>query len=59
MIDNIGQNVAAARDYVEEGVQQLEKAKEHQKTGRKCLWFMVLIGLVLLVVVVVLAVLLS
>jgi t-SNARE complex subunit (syntaxin) len=59
MIDNIGQNVAAARDYVEEGVEQLEKAKEHQKTGRKCLWFMVLIGLVLLIVVVVLAVLLS
>jgi t-SNARE complex subunit (syntaxin) len=59
MIDNIGQNVAAAREYVEEGVEQLVRAKQHQKTGRRCLWFMVLIGLVLLIVVVVLAVALS
>jgi syntaxin 1B/2/3 len=58
-IDNIGQNIAAARGYVEEGVQQLEEAKEHQKSGRKCLCFLVIGGIVLLVVVVVLAIVLA
>jgi syntaxin 1B/2/3 len=59
MIDNIGQNVAAARSYVEQGVVQLEKAKEHQKSSRKCLWFMVIIGIIILIIVVVLAVVLA
>jgi t-SNARE complex subunit (syntaxin) len=56
MIDNIGQNVATARDYVEQGLIEIEKAKEHQKTNRKCLWIMVIVGIVLLIVAIVLAV---
>jgi t-SNARE complex subunit (syntaxin) len=56
MIDNIEQNISTAHDYVERGVEALEQAKEHQKSSRKCLWCMVVIGIILLVVVVVVSV---
>jgi syntaxin 1B/2/3 len=57
MIDNIEQNISTAHDCVERGVEALEQAKEHQKSSRKCLWCMVVIGIILLVVVVVISVL--
>jgi hypothetical protein len=44
MIDNIGRNMAEARSYVEDGVEELVQAKN-----------MVMIGIVLLIIVVVLA----
>jgi len=53
MIDNIEQNISTAHDYVQRGVEQLQSAKEHQKSSRKCLWLMVVVGVVLLVVVIV------
>ncbi|OHS95462.1 Syntaxin-1A [Tritrichomonas foetus] len=56
-IDNIQSNIASARDYVTKGVKQLEKAKEHQKSSRKCMWIFVIAGVVLLIIVILIAVL--
>ena len=35
MIDNIELNVQSAKNYVEKGEKQLEKAKESHKSARK------------------------
>lgn len=55
-VDNIGQNITQAKDYVVRGTKLLEEAKADQKKGRKCLWIFVIAGCVLLVIVIILAV---
>ena len=55
-IDNIGENISQAKDYVFRGTKMLEEAKKDQKKGRKCLWIFVICGCVLLVIVIILAI---
>lgn len=55
-VDNIGENIAQAKDYVTRGVKMLEDAKKDQKKSRKCIWIFVVCGVVLLVIVIVCAV---
>lgn len=56
IIDNIESNISAAREYVAQGVEELETAREYQKKSRKCLWWIVGVVVVILIVVVVIIV---
>ena len=58
-VDNIGENIAQAKDYVTRGVKMLEAAKKDQKKSRKCMWIFVVAGVVLLIIVIVLSVVLT
>ena len=55
-VDNIGANIAQAKDYVKRGVKQLEIAQKDQKKSRKCMWIFVICGVVLLVIVLIIAI---
>lgn len=58
-VDNIGENIAQAKDYVTRGVKMLEDAKKDQKKSRKCMWIFVIVGVVLLILVIILSVVLT
>jgi len=53
MVDNIEQNIAQAKEYVEDGVAALETAKEHQKSNRSCLWWIVMLAVLVLIAILV------
>lgn len=55
-VDNIGENILQAKDYVKRGTVMLEEAKKDQKKSRKCLWIFLICGIILLVIVIILAV---
>ena len=55
-IDNIEANIAQAKSYVETGVKNLETAAKHQKSSRKCLYWILGIALIILIVVILIVV---
>jgi len=53
MLDNIELNVNDAKEYVEKGNVQLQKAKEDHQSAKKKMCCLIMIGLIIIAVIVI------